>query len=171
MKPTIRTLKLFILGALVALGCASTPTSTSTEAESSPTENTTKAPQEEVIQPVFAPSPEPVYFDTDKWVLRADARVSLEKSAEAIRQHPEWGIVTIEGHCDERGAEMYNISLGDRRAMAVKRHLVDRGVPESRLVTVTYGEDRPAVPGHDERAWRYNRRSEFAIDALQAAKK
>ena len=54
---------------------------------------------------------------------------------------------------------------------AVKRHLVDLGVSESRLATRTYGEDRPAVPGHDERAWRYNRRSEFAIDALQAAKR
>jgi peptidoglycan-associated lipoprotein len=165
MNRSIRTLKLISLGALVALGCASTSTVT----ESEPTENATKAPQEATIQPPPAPSLEPVYFDTDQWVLRTDARVSLEVYAEAIRKHPEWGIVTIQGHCDERGTAEYNIALGDRRATAVKRYLMGLDVPESRLETVTHGEDRPAVPGHDETAWRYNRRSEFASDALQAA--
>jgi len=165
MTPIIRTLNLLSLGALVALGCASTSTVT----ESEPPENATKAPQEATIQPPPAPSLEPVYFDTDQWVLRTDARASLEVYAEAIRKHPEWGIVTVQGHCDERGTEEYNIALGDRRAAAVKRYLVDLGVTESRLETMTYGEDRPAVTGHDETAWRHNRRSEFASDALQAA--
>jgi len=165
MTPTIRTLSLLGLGALVALGCASTSTVT----ESTPAENATKAPQEAMSQPASAPSLEPVYFDTDQWVLRADARAALEARAEVIRQHPEWGVVTIQGHCDERGTEEYNIALGDRRAASVKRYLVDLGVSESRLETATYGEDRPAVPGHDETAWRYNRRSEFASDALQSA--
>jgi peptidoglycan-associated lipoprotein len=121
------------------------------------------------IQPASAPSLEPVYFDTDQAVLRADARASLKARAEAIRQHPEWGVVTIQGHCDERGSDEYNLALGERRAAAVKRYLGDLGVPASRLETVTYGENRPAVPGHDETAWRYNRRSELASDALQSA--
>jgi peptidoglycan-associated lipoprotein len=167
MTSTIRTLNLLSLGALVALGCASTSTSTVTE--SAPAENATTAPQEVTIEPASAPSLEPVYFDTDRWVLRSDARASLKVRAEAIREHPEWGVVTIQGHCDERGTDEYNIALGDRRAAAVKRYLVDLGVSESRLATVTYGEDRPAVRGHDEKTWRYNRRSEFASDALQSA--
>jgi peptidoglycan-associated lipoprotein len=71
------------------------------------------------------------------------------------------GTVTIEGHCDERGSEEYNLALGDRRASGVKQYLVDLGVPASRLRTVSFGEAKPAVVGHDESAWRYNRRSEF----------
>jgi peptidoglycan-associated lipoprotein len=121
------------------------------------------------MQPAPAPSLQPVYFDTDQAVLRADARASLEVRAEAIRQHPELGIVTIQGYCDERGSDEYNLALGERRAAAVKRYLVDLGVPASRLETVTYGESQPAVPGHDETAWRYNRRSEFASEAIQSA--
>jgi peptidoglycan-associated lipoprotein len=163
MNSTIRTLKMLSLGALVALGCASTST------ESAPDENATKAPQAVTAPPATVPSLQPVYFDTDQWVLRADARGALEVHAEAIRQHPEWGVFTIQGHCDERGTAEYNITLGDRRAKAVKSYLVDLGVSKLRLETMTYGEDRPAVAGHDEKAWRYNRRSEFANDALQSA--
>ena len=121
------------------------------------------------IRPTPAPSLQPVYFDTDQAVLRADARVSLKDRAEAIRQHPELGIVNIQGHCDERGSEEYNLALGERRAVVVKRYLVDLGVSASRLETVTYGESRPAVLGHDETAWRYNRRSEFASESIQSA--
>jgi peptidoglycan-associated lipoprotein len=165
MTPTIRTLQLLSLGALVALGCAST----STVEEATPAANAPKTPQEVTIQPTPAPSLGPVYFDTDQAVLRADARASLEARAEAIRQHPELGVVTIQGHCDERGSDGYNLALGERRAAAVKRYLVDLGVPASRLETVTYGESRPAVPGHDETAWRYNRRSELASEAVQSA--
>ena len=71
------------------------------------------------------------------------------------------GVITIEGHCDERGSEEYNLALGERRASGVKRYLVDLGVPASRLRTVSFGEAKPAVVGHDESAWRYNRRAEF----------
>ena len=69
--------------------------------------------------------------------------------------------MTIEGHCDERGSEEYNLALGERRANAVKRYMVDLGVPSSQLRTVSFGEAKPAVVGHDESAWRYNRRTEF----------
>lgn len=165
MTPIIRILQILSLGALAALGCAST----STVEETAPAANATKASQEATIQPAPAPSLQPVYFDTDQAVLRADARASLEARAEAIRQHPELGIVTIQGYCDERGSDEYNLALGKRRAAAVKRYLVDLGVPAARLETVTYGESRPAVPGHDETAWRYNRRSEFASEAIQSA--
>jgi peptidoglycan-associated lipoprotein len=165
MTPTIRTLQLLGLGALAALGCAST----STVVEATPAEETTKAPQEVAIQPAAAPSFEPVYFDTDQALLRADARDSLKARAEPILKHPELGVITIQGHCDERGSDEYNLALGERRAAAVKRYLVDLGVPASRLETMTYGESRPAVLGHDETAWHYNRRSEFKTETLQAA--
>ena len=167
MTPIIRTLQILSLSALAALGCAST----STVVETTPAEKATKAPEEVTIQPASPPSLEPVYFDTDQAELRADARASLEARAKAIQQHPELGVVTIQGHCDERGSDEYNLALGKRRAAAVKRYLVDLGVPASRLETLTYGEIRPAVVGHDETAWRYNRRSELASEAVQSAKR
>ena len=102
-----------------------------------------------------------VYFEYDRAEIRSDARPVLRDNASTINGNADWGVVTIEGHCDERGSEEYNLALGERRANAVKRYLADLGVPSSRLRTVSFGEARPAVPGHDESAWRYNRRSEF----------
>jgi peptidoglycan-associated lipoprotein len=101
-----------------------------------------------------------VYFDYDKSEIRSDARSALKSNAEVIGSG-DGATVTIEGHCDERGSTEYNLALGERRANAVKRYLVDLGVPSSRLRTVSFGEDRPAVQGHDESAWRYNRRADF----------
>ena len=103
----------------------------------------------------------PVYFDFDRYDIRADAKPTLRADADAILASGGTGVITVEGHCDERGSEEYNLALGERRANAVKRYLVDLGVPASRLRTVSFGEAKPAVVGHDESAWRYNRRSEF----------
>ncbi len=103
-----------------------------------------------------------VYFDFDRFTIRSDAMPVLRTNAQAIRDNGGWGRITIEGHCDERGSEEYNLALGERRARAVKRYLMDLGVPSSRLDIVSFGEAKPAVMGHDESAWRYNRRSEFA---------
>jgi peptidoglycan-associated lipoprotein len=165
MTSTTRTFQQLSLVAIVALGCAST----STVAEQTPADETTKASQSVAIQPASAPSLDPVYFDMDQAVLRADARATLKARADAIQEHPEWGVISIQGHCDERGSDEYNLALGERRATAVKRYLVDLGVPGSRLATVTFGESRPAVAGHDEKAWRYNRRSELASKAIRSA--
>ncbi len=112
---------------------------------------------------------EPVYFDTDEAVLRIDTRDLLKGHAQSILGHPEWGVVTIDGHCDERGSDQYNRALGRRRAAAVERYLVDMGVPRARVATRTFGEDRPAVSGHDESAWSYNRRSELQVEVLASA--
>ena len=111
----------------------------------------------------------PVYFDTNKAVLRADARDLLKSHAQSILDHPEWGVVTIEGHCDERGSDEYNRALGRRRAASVERYLEAMGVPAERVAARTFGEDRPAVPGHSESAWSYNRRSELQVDAFTSA--
>ncbi len=102
-----------------------------------------------------------VYFDLDRYEIRADAKAALKDNARAIAIHKDWGTITIEGYCDERGSEEYNLALGEKRARSVKRYLSDLGVPQSRLDVVSFGEAAPAVMGHDESAWRYNRRSEF----------
>ncbi len=101
-----------------------------------------------------------VYFDYNRSEVRPDARDALRANADAIGMG-DGDRITVEGHCDERGSTEYNLALGERRANAVKRYLVDLGVPSSRLRTVSFGEDRPAVQGHDESAWRYNRRADF----------
>jgi peptidoglycan-associated lipoprotein len=100
-----------------------------------------------------------VYFDYDSAVLREDARATLKKNAEAIRGAPNV-VVTLEGHCDERGSDEYNLALGERRGESVRLYLVDLGIPDSRLRVVSFGEAKPAVMGHDESAWKWNRRVE-----------
>jgi len=71
--------------------------------------------------------------------------------------------VKVEGHCDERGTEEYNRSLGERRALACREELIRLGIDANRVDTISYGEDRPADPGHDESAWKKNRRGEFVL--------
>ncbi len=147
----------------VTVGCRSTKTS-SQQASSTPTGSEfDQGAVESTPAPASASRPElkSVYFDYDRSEIRSDARSVLSGNADTIKGNTDWGVVTVEGHCDERGSEEYNLALGERRANAVKRYLVDLGVPSNRLRTVSFGEARPAVPGHDESAWRYNRRSEF----------
>ena len=103
-----------------------------------------------------------IYFDYDKSNLRKDAQDALSSNAKLIQKYPKWK-VTIEGHCDERGTAEYNLALGERRAMSAYRYLVSLGIPDSQLSTVSYGEERPADPGHNEAAWAKNRRDEFKI--------
>jgi peptidoglycan-associated lipoprotein len=106
-----------------------------------------------------------VYFDFDRYDIRSDAAPVLRSNGQAIQGNAGWGTITIEGHTDERGSEEYNLALGERRANSVRRYLMDLGVPGNRLRTVSFGESRPAVPGHDESAWRYNRRVEFKVSS------
>jgi peptidoglycan-associated lipoprotein len=105
---------------------------------------------------------EDVYFDFDKSDLTADARSVLERKAAWLRSNADES-VTIEGHCDERGTAEYNIALGERRAKSAMEFLVDMGIEASRLDQVSYGEERPIDPGHDEDAWAKNRRAHFVI--------
>ena len=121
------------------------------------------------VSPPQVTALEPVYFDTNEAMLRADERDLLKRHAQSILDHPEWGVVTVEGHCDERGTDQYNRALGRRRASAVEHYLETLGVPTTRVTSRTFGEDRPAVPGHGEGAWRYNRRSELQIEVLTSA--
>ena len=99
-----------------------------------------------------------VFFDTDSSELTMASRTTLENQAAWLGQYMNLGIV-VEGHCDERGTREYNLALGERRANAAKNYLVALGVSPSRITTVSYGKERPAVPGANESAWAQNRRS------------
>jgi len=103
-----------------------------------------------------------VYFDYDSSDIGDANRAVLRANSEWLKGNPKYR-VEIGGHCDERGTIEYNIALGERRALAVKNYLVSLGVQASRLDVVSFGEERPADPGHGEDAWRLNRRAEFTI--------
>jgi len=107
---------------------------------------------------------DPIYFDYDRFDIRDDAKPVLRSNAETIKASDTTAALTIEGHCDDRGSAEYNLALGERRANVVKRYLVNLGVPESRLTTVSFGEARPAVRGQGEYVWSMNRRSEIRAD-------
>ena len=103
-----------------------------------------------------------IYFNFDSADLSADSRAALSKNAELLAKQPSVSI-RIEGNCDERGSDEYNLALGERRAKAARDYLVNLGVQPARLSVISYGEEKPADPGHDEAAWAKNRRDEFVI--------
>ncbi len=103
-----------------------------------------------------------VYFDYDSAVIRADAEGSLNKFVAFAKANSVKG-VTVEGHADERGTREYNLALGDRRAVAIKRFLVGAGLDANQFTTISYGKERPAVDGHDEAAWAKNRRGVLVL--------
>ena len=103
-----------------------------------------------------------IFFEFDQATLTPNARESLIKNGKWLRINPDVKIV-IEGHCDERGTNEYNLALGDRRAETVKIFLTDLGIHASRLTTISYGEEQPADPNHSESAWAQNRRAHFLI--------
>ncbi len=104
----------------------------------------------------------PIYFDFDKSNVRDDQKARLEGNAEFLNANSSMKI-TIEGNCDERGTNEYNIALGERRAQAAKKYLMNLGVSSDNLYTVSYGEERPLLYGHDEYSWSQNRRDDFVI--------
>ncbi len=103
-----------------------------------------------------------IHFDFDKSELSDEARATLDSKLPILRANPTLRL-RIEGNTDERGTEEYNLALGQRRAAAAKRYLVNQGIAESRIETISYGEERPAAQGHDESAWAQNRRDEFEV--------
>lgn len=105
---------------------------------------------------------QPVYFAFDRFDLSPETQRLLDQKLEVLRAFPRL-MILIEGHCDERGSDEYNIALGNRRAAAVKRYLVEHGIAEDRIEIVSYGEERPAVAESNEEAWARNRRAEFRI--------
>lgn len=106
-----------------------------------------------------------IYFDYDKSEVREDARAVLQKNADAIKailsDFPS-AVITLEGHCDERGSAEYNLGLGDRRATSAKEFLSQVGLPADRLKTISYGKERPGCTESNEACWAKNRRAHFA---------
>lgn len=105
---------------------------------------------------------EKIYFDFDSFVLSAQSRDSLSRDAKLLLKYGSVK-VQIEGHCDERGSDEYNLALGEKRAKSAMSYLVTLGVPSSQLSIISYGKEKPADPGHDEAAWAKNRRDEFVV--------
>ncbi|MCC6489945.1 MAG: peptidoglycan-associated lipoprotein Pal [Candidatus Hydrogenedentes bacterium] len=133
------------------------PTSSTTE-----TTTGTGQPELDVESLVFgsAEGVRPIYFDYDSYTLRPDALETLSHNAEVLKQYADV-YVQIEGHCDERGTQDYNLALGEKRALATRDHLIRLGISGDRMITISYGEEDPADPGHSEDAWAKNRRCEF----------
>ncbi len=182
-SPTLFWLALVALGALVlAPACKKKPPTTAEEkrpAEAAPAPATpvappvTSAPMADESQKVLSSSIQELnqrgylqdaYFDYDKYELRDDARSALATDAEWLKRFPTIQIL-IEGHCDERGTNEYNLALGERRANAAKDYLVSLGVDSGRVKTVSYGEERPFCTESNEACWAKNRRAHLVITA------
>ena len=157
------------LGVLViGFGCKGKPPATqpetqtpvTTEPESRPSEPTqpSEPPKVDLQESQFRT----VYFDFDKYNLRADAREALDHNVRLLKDFPDV-IVKIEGHCDERGTIEYNLALGEKRARSSMDYLFSQGIAANRVSVISYGKERPEAMGHDETSWQKNRRSEFRI--------
>jgi peptidoglycan-associated lipoprotein len=101
-----------------------------------------------------------IFFEFDQYTLSTEARRTLADNADYLKENPQIKVL-IEGHCDERGSDEYNLALGEKRAQAVKNYLVSLGVEPGRLSVISYGEELPLDPGRGEEAWSRNRRAEF----------
>lgn len=126
-----------------------------------------KSDAQETLEPIpqageLTASLEEIYFDFDAYVLSREARDSLVKNAGLMKNDRD-AKVRIEGHCDERGSDEYNLALGEKRARAAMQYLMTMGIPEERLSVISFGREKPADHGHDEAAWAKNRRDEFII--------
>ena len=103
-----------------------------------------------------------VYFDYNKYNIKGNESATVDGIAAWLKDKPKTHLL-IEGHCDERGSNEYNMALGEQRALAVRQYIIDKGIPAGRLQTISYGEEKPATQGHDEGAWSKNRRAHFLV--------
>jgi peptidoglycan-associated lipoprotein len=177
-----------LAAALVGLGCKSTPKVTTVpppEVAGSGRPSPTPPPEQVVREPGAEAIPseavleelpadiqelnrrgylEDAFFDTNQYELTAEGREVLGKNAAWLHRYPTVKIL-IEGHCDERNTREYNLALGERRANVARDYLVSLGASADQIRTISYGEERPFANGHDESAWRLNRRVHFVITA------
>ncbi|MBI4382244.1 MAG: peptidoglycan-associated lipoprotein Pal [candidate division NC10 bacterium] len=151
-------------GATAAVGSGPTiPLPPGTEAIILPPSPPREQPVAQVAQVTSKQPPlKDIFFDFDKAEIRPDAKGLLTEDIAWLKAHAK-AVITIEGHCDERGTSEYNLGLGERRAKATKDYLVASGIDGKRLATVSYGKERPFVLGHDESAWKWNRKAHFVV--------
>jgi peptidoglycan-associated lipoprotein len=163
---------LLLGGAVAAAGCAhnaaspteAQPEKTASVATPAPASTPSKSDEQalEDLQKMLAG--EVLNFDFDRADLSAESRERLQRIAEILAKHP--GLtVRIEGHCDERGGEEFNLQLGQMRAAAAKKYLGNLGIASARIDTISYGKTRPANPAHNEQAWTENRRANVIPNA------
>lgn len=165
-----KLLVLFLVGLLVvAVGACSKKQTTKVETEPATETVTETAPPVEEVRETAQETPvtkipvlNDVYYDFDKSTLSAEAKQTLSENARQLADAGSMA-VTIEGHCDERGTNAYNLALGEKRANAAKDYLVSLGVDAGRITTISYGEEKPFDAGHDESAWAKNRRAHFVV--------
>jgi len=179
-----------VIGLAVFAGCAKLPATTAASAPAptgqttapapapapapavtTPPPAATPPPAPPTAAPTARPSPKeftaipelkPIYFDFDKYDIRpADAKV-LDANAAWLKSNAQQ-LVLIEGHCDERGTNEYNLALGERRAKSTMNYLVSQGVQASRITIISYGEERPVCAQHNEECWSKNRRAQFLV--------
>lgn len=185
---TISSVGLLFSVVLLLSGCPKRADLAGTEAM--PTPPTTQSQKEEKVKPATpiqeppatgAPSAQQpsrtgqesplkdIFFGFDKSTIRDDAKPNLNDDLQWLNANPT-AQITIEGHCDERGTAEYNLGLGERRAKAAKDYLVAAGIDVRRIKTVSFGKERPFALGHDEAAWKLNRRAHFVVGERSATK-
>ncbi|HJQ39715.1 MAG TPA: peptidoglycan-associated lipoprotein Pal [Thermoanaerobaculia bacterium] len=191
MRRTSFTVSLILVIALLALGCPKKPkpqppqpqlptTDTMSTAETTATTQTVETTTTDFPTTPIEPRVESedieeinrraqaegwiadAFFPYDASTLDDAAQQALTKSASYLREHPQYGLL-IEGHCDERGTEQYNLALGDHRAATASQYLQTLGIDAARLRTVSYGEERPFAEGSNEEAWAQNRRAHLVL--------
>lgn len=141
---------------------STTPGETPVTRPAAPAEQPVKPAQ---AAPAQAPAVSPlkdVFFDYDKSAIKDDQKAALNEDISWLKGNAGAKIL-VEGHCDERGTAEYNLGLGERRAKAIKDYLIAAGIPADRISTISYGKERPFVLGHDESAWKWNRRAHFVL--------
>jgi peptidoglycan-associated lipoprotein len=165
-------LGLLVVALVAIVGCAKKATEAPPTPPPAPPQTETTPPTPPPPPPPTPPTPptpvigsgdfQAVFFDFDSYTLRDDARAALDANAGMLRNNGGV-VITIEGHCDERGTAEYNQALGERRAAAAREYLVQAGISADRIQTISYGKERPFDPGHDEAAWAQNRRAHFLV--------
>jgi len=159
----MRSILVLSTGLLFGVACSHAqpaPAPAQVVAEPAPPPAPPPAPEPVVARPVPEVVPASVYFDYDASELSEGTRVTLQSFFDQARQRPDQD-VRIEGNCDERGTREYNLALGQRRADAARKYLENLGMESARISTVSYGNERPRATGHDEAAWRQNRRDDL----------
>jgi len=152
---------LFATFLLAACAGTTEPAPTTTTDTSS---SSTSAPTPGSAQDFLVNVQDRVYFAFDRYDLDDASRRTLERQAAWLDQYPGT-TVTVEGHCDERGTREYNLALGARRAASARDYLVSLGVDPARIRTISYGKERPVAEGHNEAAWRLNRRGVTVVNS------
>jgi len=142
----------------------STPSTPSPEAKSAEAMPEMKSELPSKRPEIAADGLKPVYFDFDKSFIRDDDKAVMQSNAEWLKANPK-AKIKIEGNCDERGTIEYNQALGQRRAVSAKQYLTTLGVPENRILLISYGKEKSSCNEHDETCWQKNRKDDFVVMA------